>query len=432
MNSLDLLRQAAFAVVAFTATVTLVALLRPSFRRYFGSVRAWQLWALPALALLGAALRPLGLHVPASQVPWFVAAAAAIHVPALPATAGTSRDYALWICLFWVAGAITFAIVTIASQLRYRHGMRAATPHAHDGPWPVVIAARSDIGPAMVGAFRPMIVLPADFHHHYSPREQQLVLAHEEAHAARRDGLWLLLAHAAVAVMWFNPAAWWALGAFRRDQELACDAVVLARRQRDVRVYADILVRSHQLSVLRLPVGNAWGSYHPLTERIAMLKTKQTRPLTRTGGQILLAVTAMMVTGVAFTSTAPEPAPASTAGGLYQMSLAITLHEKVVATPKICLRAGEPGAISGGDADANGKPLWTLDITTTPAGGKAIKVELRGSIRDDKGKYATISPSVQTELGSQGTWDFRELDGRPQVSITTIAGCPAAEEARKG
>jgi len=429
MNSLDLLRQGAFAVGAFTTTVALVALLRPLFRRYFGAVRAWQLWALPALALLGAVLRPLGLHVPASQAPWFVAAAAAVDVPALPATMGTSRDYALWICLLWMAGATTFTIAAIASQLRYRHRMRAATPHAHDGPWPVVLAARSDIGPAIVGAFRPMIVLPADFHYRYSPREQQLVLAHEEAHAARRDGLWLLVAHAAVAVMWFNPAAWWALGAFRRDQELACDALVLARRQQDVRVYADILVRSHQPSVLRLPVGNAWGSYHPLTERIAMLKNKQTRPLTRACGQILLAATAMMVTSVAFTSTAP--APASTAGGLYQMSLAITLHEKVVATPKICLRAGEPGTISGGDADANGKPLWTLDITTTPAGVNAVKVNLRGSIRDDKGKYAKIFPSEQTELGSQGNWDFRELDGRPQVSITTIAGCPAAEEARK-
>ncbi|HEY4146076.1 M56 family metallopeptidase [Pinirhizobacter sp.] len=430
MNSLDLLRQAAFAAGMFTASVALVALLRPLFRRYFGAIRAWQLWALPVLALLGAAFRPLGLHVPVAQAPWFVAATTAIDIPSLSGTEGSEHDYALLACLLWLAGAALFVVASVMLQRRYRRGMREATPHAHDGPWPVMLAARGDIGPAVVGAFRPTIVLPADFHQRYSPREQELVLAHEETHAVRRDGLWLLLAHAAVAVMWFNPVAWWALGAFRRDQELACDAMVLAHRRQDARVYAGILVRSHRLSALRLPVGNAWGSYHPLTERIAMLKTQQTRPLGRISGQILLAATAMIVTSAAFTTTAP--APASTTDSLYQMSLAITLHDKVVATPKICLHAGEPGAISGGETDANGHPLWTLAITTTPVAGDTIKVNLRGNIRNAKGKYDTVFPSVQTQLGSQGSWNFSELDGRPQVSITTIAGCPAADEARKG
>lgn len=43
-----------------------------------------------------------------------------------------------------------------------------------------------------------------------------------------------------------------------------------------------------------------------------------------------------------------------------------------------------------------------------------------------------FTSTAPTPAPASTTGDFRELDGRPQVSITTIAGCPAAEEARKG
>ena len=72
---------------------------------------------------------------------------------------------------------------------------------------------------------------------------------------------------------WFNPLMYWALGRLRFDQELACDAVVVAESKTQRRLYADALLKT------QLANDSAWGlagchwqSIHPLKERIAMLK----------------------------------------------------------------------------------------------------------------------------------------------------------------
>ena len=73
---------------------------------------------------------------------------------------------------------------------------------------------------------------------------QALILAHEQIHARRRDGLWRLLAQGFVAVFWFNPLAWIAMACFRQDQELACDAAVLREHGAEVVGVATVVDRA--------------------------------------------------------------------------------------------------------------------------------------------------------------------------------------------
>src|SRR5207249_10388980 len=47
-----------------------------------------------------------------------------------------------------------------------------------------VLAADPSIGPALVGVFRPRLVLPADFETRFDAQERALILAHEEVHRA--------------------------------------------------------------------------------------------------------------------------------------------------------------------------------------------------------------------------------------------------------
>jgi len=137
----------------------------------------------------------------------------------------------------------------------------------------------------------------------------------------------------------------------------------------------------------------------------------------------------MLSCGVVATANAfagpPSSEPAKKSAD-FQLSLVVKLRNEVVATPTICLRGNTPGGISGGDKDKQGKPVWSMDFTATPVIPSSAKIQMRGSVRQANGTYSSVFPTVTTKLGETGTIDFFQLDGKPQVTITTVAGCPAA------
>src|SRR3546814_1664118 len=110
----------------------------------------------------------------------------------------------------------------------------------------------------MVG-LRARIVLPADFDVRYSADERALILAHERIHRARGDVAGNALMAALRCVYWFNPLLWIAADRFRRDQELACDATVVARHPHARRASGEAMVKT-QLSAMPAPLAYHWRS----------------------------------------------------------------------------------------------------------------------------------------------------------------------------
>ena len=76
-------------------------------------------------------------------------------------------------------------------------------------------------------------------------------------------------------VNWFNPLVHLAVQTLRIDQELACDAQVVAAHPTARRSYAEAMLKT-QLAARPLPLGCYWPaqSAHPLAERIALLSRK--------------------------------------------------------------------------------------------------------------------------------------------------------------
>jgi hypothetical protein len=321
----------------------------------------------------------------------------------------------------WLFGAALAGLAAAAAQSRYRHVLRGAQRADIAGlPCPVLLA-RDDAGPALVGAWRPRIVLPVDFHHRYAPDEQALVLAHEAMHARRGDGWWTLAAQMLASAFWFHPLAWWARATLRRDLELACDAAVLRERgpaQR--RRYAGAMLKT-QLDVRRLPVGCNWSSHHPLKERIAMLKQPLPNRRRRMAGLAATVLAGAVLSSLVYAGSAPVPKVTGD-GVTYQLDLAWriwtddghAMHEEK-STVALCDTAGKPMRLKVRD--------WIIGATVMPASAGHVRAAL--TLDDAAGMFA--STQLQGALGAPQHAEGTGRDGRRHyaLDVTPRAGCPA-------
>lgn len=297
----DLLEALFRANLAVAAAVALVLLLRRPTRRAFGAQAAYALWLTPALAPLAGILpRPAAMIL--IEPLTLEAVAGGATAAALPG--GDLAAPAL--VTAWLVGALVAAVVLARRQARFMAALGRLEAHGD-----VLRAEHPAIGPAVVGAFRPRIVTPADFEARFAPEEQALILRHEQVHLARGDGLVNALAAAVQCACWFNPLVHVGARTLRIDQELACDAAVLAHHPRARRLYAEALLKA-QVDGPTLPVGCHWQ--HPLKERIAMLKSPLPGPSRRIAGLAAAGLASLTAAGAAWAvQPAPAPGPLVTA-----------------------------------------------------------------------------------------------------------------------
>ena len=436
MNSIDAVAALCLThgwrlVLAYTAATLCVALLRRPCRRLFGAQRAHQLWLLPPLAML------------ASQWP-HAAAGANVDGP-LPAlvylitsaatplsTHGGISDSQGWrvvVLSIWMLGLLLVAWRAMRAQRRYRELLGDATLVTDTSSSTTMLrAGQPDVGPALVGAWRARIVIPVDFETRYDSVERDLILAHERMHAKRRDGLWCLVAQMTLAAFWFNPVAWWAVGALRHDQELACDAAVLLQHRTRRRAYANAMLKT-QPSVRQLPVGCSWSPRHPITERIAMLKQSSPSQLRVRLGLVTGLLFGTIVTGVVYAASRPSGLAATqpsavTAADEYQLNIMVASFSDGTdadhaqrTTVGLCMKPGESGSVNSGNG-------WQLEAKVLPAGRERVNVALALNTSVDK---PLASRHLEGRLGGPLLAQFRDADGKHSYSIdvTPLAGCPA-------
>lgn len=105
---------------------------------------------------------------------------------------------------------------------------------------------------ALVGAFRPLLVIPSRLLAAEAHEDLEHALRHELAHQARRDPLRALVVRAVRTVWWFHPAAWIAARKLGELREIACDAAVARSLGARTERYRSTLLRAAAES-LRAP-----------------------------------------------------------------------------------------------------------------------------------------------------------------------------------
>ncbi|HUG19870.1 MAG TPA: M56 family metallopeptidase, partial [Planctomycetaceae bacterium] len=105
-----------------------------------------------------------------------------------------------------------------------------------------VLITSSRVGPAVVGSFRPLLILPDVVTNGRSAKELEPILAHELLHVRRGDlGIgWLQVL--VQSLWWFHPLVWLVNRLLNRETERCCDEAVLAELNCSPALYARCLL----------------------------------------------------------------------------------------------------------------------------------------------------------------------------------------------
>lgn len=223
-----------------------------------------------------------------------------------------SLDIFPWLVEIWLLGVVFFSLRSAGGFLLIeRERRRQSTP-----PTARILAMchtlQRQIGldrtieyceciwlqaPAVIGWFRPIVLLPVTVLTGFSDEQLQSVIAHELAHIRRFDSFVNLFQIAIETLLFYHPAVWWLNQRIRAEREHCCDDMAVALCGNPVE-YARALTILEEWRVA--PVLAMAANRGPLTERIfRLLGRKSTGSATRGAGLAagLLCLSAALIAG---------------------------------------------------------------------------------------------------------------------------------------
>ena len=153
--------------------------------------------------------------------------------------------------------------------------------------------------PVVVGAVRPVLLLPEGFAR-YSEEERRAAVLHELAHVKRRDYLVNMVCQVAGLPVVWHPAAQWVQGRVQRSREMVCDAMAAEEMESEMG-YARCLLSLAKDALARQTFGQEmagmglFGS-NVLEERVMrLMETKQAMTVRTKLVRVASGATAMLL-----------------------------------------------------------------------------------------------------------------------------------------
>jgi beta-lactamase regulating signal transducer with metallopeptidase domain len=162
--------------------------------------------------------------------------------------------------------------------------------------------------PAVIGWFRPVVLLPVTALTGLSPRQLESVIAHELAHIKRLDAFVNVFQICVETLLFYHPAVWWLNKRIRAEREHCCDDMAIELCGNAVEYARALTLMEEWRSAPLLAMAVNRG---PLSERIIrLLGLKQVRKTTHRVGLAgsLLCLAAALIAGNALLRIArPKP-----------------------------------------------------------------------------------------------------------------------------
>ncbi len=304
--------------------------------------------------------------------------------------------------------------------------------------------------PLTWGWRRPVVLLP-DGSDSWTDDERSSALFHELSHVKRADFLVMLLVRASLAVFWWNPLCWVVYRELQKEQEIACDELVLRAGIRPSTYAATLLA-------FRRAAGFRWNPSAALLGMLgkssfqdrlaAILKQKLTFMEVKMKTKIMLALalvlavalvgTARPVSGTEAKEGTPVlaetalPAPASFAiaapgAGLTQAEKAVvqeTEQEKAKAAEK----AKKVEKAIEAEKAAKEKAAVTKTFVITPVGAEGKTIEVIITEGDQVKKLVLEKPLTITK-SKDGEALVLTVDGK---DVQVLKGEPVRIEINGG
>jgi beta-lactamase regulating signal transducer with metallopeptidase domain len=183
----------------------------------------------------------LRLHALDSSGP--IAVAVAIDPASLVAPQDAALPWTNRLVLFWLAGIAGLSVRALGGWWMARALTRQDTLAVPDDllrrcralqrrlvvTWPVHFLLSHRIAvPLVIGAIRPVVLIPVAALSGLSPAQLDALIAHELAHIRRMDTIINVFLAAAETVLFYHPAIWWISRQIRTEREHCCDDVAVA------------------------------------------------------------------------------------------------------------------------------------------------------------------------------------------------------------
>lgn len=331
----DLILFLAKANLALAAAVLLALVLRKPVRAAFGARSAYALWLIVPLSILALLIPARTVVLPAPVVAGTAVATARAEAPSRPTVAPSvpNQVRALPIAeiVLGLWGFVAFAGLVVQAE-RQRRFVRSLGRLSVTDDASLLLAERPGVGPAVIGALAPCVVLPADFAERFTPEEQALIIAHERNHLAVGDAQINAVVTGLRCLFWVNPLVHLGAAVLRIDQEIACDAAVLARHPKTRRAYGEAMLKT-QLAAFAPPLGCHWpaSANNQLKERFILLTHHHAHRGRHLAGAAVVAVLGLSAGVAAWAAQPAQVVQQSPAKGAVARHLGQPLFEAVRA-----------------------------------------------------------------------------------------------------
>ncbi len=209
-----------------------------------------------------------------------------------PPPTRASVPWSLWLAMgIWASGAAGIGVYLIRDYSRLTRLvnqcptltarpaldlLRACCSQLHIKASVRLIITDAVQSPALLGMWRPKLLLPRNMVHTFTKRQLRHVFFHELAHLKRRDIAAGCVASLCHLIHWFNPLVWYAFQLMRTDRELACDQVALTQlaRSEESTLYGQTIIRILEFNrchPLRAAIAGMGQTRHQVRKRIVSI-----------------------------------------------------------------------------------------------------------------------------------------------------------------
>jgi beta-lactamase regulating signal transducer with metallopeptidase domain len=176
-------------------------------------------------------------------------------------------------------------------------------------PAGIEIRLTTRFGPAVVGVFKPTILIPHDLAAMLPPASLRAVILHEVSHIQRRDPLVFALQTLAETALWWNPAFRWTARVLDASRESACDQRASRSSKSPIDYAESLLAAIERLALLaRTPTSRVLGvasAMQSLDRRIEDIIVERKPP--GVGARIFIAALALVAGSVWLVADAALP-----------------------------------------------------------------------------------------------------------------------------